>query len=292
MKKWISWLLATCSALCFFGCGEVEEEPPVTACSHAWGSWKNVKAPTCQENGVKERECSLCGETETGALVNPSMHDFQTMPKKEPGCLEEGCKAYVYCAREGCSYSGKKDSDILAPLGHNWVGYGCSECDERTSEYYLTNFSRGFDNETITSYSRVDSLTTGSLKPSCTEYFTWQYDHGNQNFRLLHREGYDGIYWRKGGLTLDFETDTFRFLCTDMHQDLGDAKMQIFMIIKTASGQVKTETLTLESKTPKSGGWYECVVKIPNGVKAKTVVSLYFHADAFNVDDIRAVNNG
>ena len=284
MKRCVSYLLAICSSLCLIGCGEEE----ITPCaSHTWGDWQTQKAATCTVAGLDKRVCSVCGEEER-KVIKPA-HDYKDMPAKAPTCLEEGYKSYVYCGKEGCNYTMKKDSDVIAAAGHNWIGYGCSECEAKTDEYYLTNFSRGFDNETITSYSRVGDLTTGALKSSYTEYFSWMHDHGNQYFHLLHREGYDGVYWRKGGLTLDFATGTFKFLCTDMHQDLGDAKMRVFMIFKDVSGATYTKPMTVESKTPKSGGWYECIVKLPDGLKAKTVISTYFHADAFNVDDIRAV---
>ena len=293
MKKWISWVLAVCSLFCFAGCGgngDGDGDTPDTSCQHSWGAWQNITPPTCVQNGVKKRVCANCGEEETGAIVNPSKHDLRDSGEQEPTCLESGCKSYVYCVREGCNYSLKKDSDILAPYGHNWVGYGCSECEATTSEYYLINFSRKFDNDNITSYNNVD-LSSGNITNSGVKYYEWKHDHGDQNFRLLHRDGVEGIYWRKGGLTLDFETDTFKFRCTDMHQDLGDKQMEVYMIFKTASGTSHTKRLTLESKTPTSGGWYECVVKVPDNLKVKTVVCFYFHADAFNVDDIRAVEN-
>ncbi len=32
--------------------------------SHEWGAWVVSTQPTCEEEGVQTRECSLCGETE------------------------------------------------------------------------------------------------------------------------------------------------------------------------------------------------------------------------------------
>ena len=42
---------------------------------HAWGEWKEVKAPTCTEYGVEERTCA-CGETETRQGAKPLGHAF------------------------------------------------------------------------------------------------------------------------------------------------------------------------------------------------------------------------
>ena len=45
-----------------------ETDPPETtgstACSHSYGSWTTTKAATCDINGVRNRKCSKCGDTQ------------------------------------------------------------------------------------------------------------------------------------------------------------------------------------------------------------------------------------
>ena len=277
MKKVFAWILAVSSFLCMAGCGG--EESTATPCAeHQFGDWQTVEDAVCIKNGVKKRVCSVCGEENLGVIVKPMAHDYETVESKKATCLESGWDTYQYCKREGCTYTSKKE---IKPLGHAFVEYGCSDCQESVEEYYLTDFSREFDNVTMTSYSS---------KMGSAKYYEIQSNRGNKNFRLLHRDGYDGIYWLNNGFTMDFATGTFKFACTDMHKDLGDAKMQAYMIFKDAFGVTYTKRLTVVQKTPTQNSWYDCTVQIPENLKAKTVISLYFHADAFNVDDIRAVN--
>ncbi len=49
-------------------CGEVKEH------EHQY-VWDNIKEPTCEEDGLKEGHCQLCGE-ETKEIINKLEHDY------------------------------------------------------------------------------------------------------------------------------------------------------------------------------------------------------------------------
>ncbi len=47
------------SFVCLTSCNEIE------TCVHQWGDWQIKTNATCTEEGIQERKCSLCDETET-----------------------------------------------------------------------------------------------------------------------------------------------------------------------------------------------------------------------------------
>ena len=68
----ISTVLALLMVLCSFAPVFANDtEYSDDTCTHKWGSWTTVSAPTYIEEGVKTRTCSLCGETEDAAIARP-----------------------------------------------------------------------------------------------------------------------------------------------------------------------------------------------------------------------------
>lgn len=51
-----------------FHSGNITEKPDANQCSHIYGEWVIIKAPTPLEEGTKERSCSTCGHKETAAV--------------------------------------------------------------------------------------------------------------------------------------------------------------------------------------------------------------------------------
>lgn len=50
-------------------CHEVMETGTISATGHAWGEWTETKAPTYTEEGEETRICSACGETDIRPVV-------------------------------------------------------------------------------------------------------------------------------------------------------------------------------------------------------------------------------
>ena len=67
--------------------------------THVWGNWKQTKAPTCTEKGVKTRACQVegCGTTQTW-LVDVIAHDWDTS-----AWITDGSKHWHKCKTPGCT---------------------------------------------------------------------------------------------------------------------------------------------------------------------------------------------
>ena len=50
-------------------CGDVYTDSVTGATGHSWGNWETVKEPTDTEDGVQERTCGSCGETQKKPLA-------------------------------------------------------------------------------------------------------------------------------------------------------------------------------------------------------------------------------
>ncbi|MBQ2998411.1 MAG: SGNH/GDSL hydrolase family protein, partial [Oscillospiraceae bacterium] len=80
---------------------------------HAFGEWKEIKAPSCSEAGQKERVCD-CGEKETEEI--PKTEHKYTKYLKRPTCTEQGYTTHT-CAVCGESYV----DNYTEPAGHTEV---------------------------------------------------------------------------------------------------------------------------------------------------------------------------
>lgn len=85
MKKMLSVMLALCMMMgvmaVFSGCGNKQ-------CAHTYGNWTVVTPATCTQDGVKERTCSKCNDTEQGNI--PAIgHNFVNGICTDCGASEE-----------------------------------------------------------------------------------------------------------------------------------------------------------------------------------------------------------
>ena len=65
-------------------CGKARNEQP-----HSFGEWNTVRLPTVEEEGRRERKCSVCGYTEVEQIAKLShVHDFESLKKRDPNRLE------------------------------------------------------------------------------------------------------------------------------------------------------------------------------------------------------------
>ena len=107
-------VFALAFALVLTGCGEAKSE---SKHKHDWGQYVQTKAPTCTEDGVKERECKTCHEKQTqkiDALGHDWVNDAGAI---EPDCLNDG-SANQHCSR--CSET--KQGVVLPKTGHDFSG--------------------------------------------------------------------------------------------------------------------------------------------------------------------------
>lgn len=92
-------------------CGEVTERD--ARGPHSWGAWEGNEG-TCLEPGREERTCYYCGATEyrNGSI---GAHDWGNWEKTKPGtCVEAGKEERT------CNLCGKKETRATAMSEHQW----------------------------------------------------------------------------------------------------------------------------------------------------------------------------
>ena len=60
---------------------------------HTFGDWKVIKKATCDEEGLEERVCSVCGDKET-RVIPKLEHVWEEVSRKEPTATEDGYIEY------------------------------------------------------------------------------------------------------------------------------------------------------------------------------------------------------
>lgn len=83
--------------------------------THQYGDWYMIVEPTCTAKGAEERQCSICGITQTRDVM-PYGHDLseETIVDFPPSCTTAGV-CHRVCRR--CNYSVQEE---IPPLGHDW----------------------------------------------------------------------------------------------------------------------------------------------------------------------------
>ena len=100
-NKWVSIMLEDVDQ----GYGYVRVEDmsftmPSQYCKHDWSGWTVYTQPTCTENGMEVRECSICGVGE-GKDIPALGHDFGDWTvERQATCTQEGLKSST-CRRCG-----------------------------------------------------------------------------------------------------------------------------------------------------------------------------------------------
>lgn len=86
-------------------CGESYRESESDPLGHTWGQWQVIVEPTTTTEGVKERECQVCGQRETGA-VEPLTVENGIVILSFPETIQPGEKATVTIqGRPGVEYT-------------------------------------------------------------------------------------------------------------------------------------------------------------------------------------------
>ena len=117
---------------------EVSGSSKNTRHTHNYGEWIMTVAPTCTQDGVEERYCKECGQSQTRSTYRTG-HDFQEqMVIKEPTCTEDGLVQYR-CTRCGATEAREvKGGHVWSePTYHGFVddqvqfnSYQCMRCLE------------------------------------------------------------------------------------------------------------------------------------------------------------------
>jgi len=96
MKKTIVICAALFFGFCAFftACG-IDKN----SCSHSWGEWVQISAPTCTEKGIETRICSKNSNHIETRILNALGHDLEWVISSSDSNNEIGT-----CKRDGCNY--------------------------------------------------------------------------------------------------------------------------------------------------------------------------------------------
>lgn len=83
--------------------------------THAYGSWTTTKQPTCTEQGMQKRACTVCGVEQTEQIQALGHNYGDPIVTVATTCLQKGTKI------SRCSRCGDRKSEDVPPLGHSYT---------------------------------------------------------------------------------------------------------------------------------------------------------------------------
>ncbi len=110
-------------------CDDSYVDTYVNATGHTFGTWTQVKAPTCTADGSEKRTCA-CGHSETRAISKLG-HDYDSVVTA-PTCTEQGYTTHT-CSRCDDSYV----DTYVSATGHSfgaWMEVKAPTCTEKGQE--------------------------------------------------------------------------------------------------------------------------------------------------------------
>ena len=136
--------------------------------SHIYSDWTITNEPTCTENGIETRVCSVCGAEETREIPATGHDTGSWIVVKEPTCTEDGLKE-LHC--DTCN--ALLDKEVIPATGHDegtWVTVKEPTCTEDgLKELQCNKCGEVLDSETIKTTGHNFSEWTTIKDPTCTE---------------------------------------------------------------------------------------------------------------------------
>ncbi len=74
-----------------------------------YGSWKQVKAPTCTDTGLKQRSCTSCGFTQSATIAAIGHNWNEGAVTKNATCIEKGIISYTCRNDQNHTYTGETE---------------------------------------------------------------------------------------------------------------------------------------------------------------------------------------
>ena len=95
-------------------CNSVEREN-VSELGHSWSGWVTFSELTCLTNEVKQKTCTVCSETEDSVVLSDGHKWSEWTVSVEPDCVNNGEQVHT------CSVCDESESEEIPALGHVWV---------------------------------------------------------------------------------------------------------------------------------------------------------------------------
>lgn len=113
-KRLEIYMILVMSIVVFYGCSQQTDEIH----EHTFGKWEIIKVATEEEEGTKERFCSLCEAKETEVIAKlEHIHKVGTKHNAVAStCTAKGNIEYYDCIKTTCSVKLDKDSNVLTSI--------------------------------------------------------------------------------------------------------------------------------------------------------------------------------
>lgn len=155
-------------------CGNSYVDTPTSMVAHSWTEWVTLEYPTCEEDGERRCDCSVCGKINL-ENIEATGHDAVYHAGKDATCTEDGYTGYNVCSICGdiidghypipADDHGYEITDSLDPCCSEggYKVYTCTRCGDSYTEEY----------EALPCDFTVYSHT---VNPTCTEqgYEVWK----------------------------------------------------------------------------------------------------------------------
>lgn len=133
-------------------CSRCDYSQTVTtpALGHIASDWITDTAASCEEEGTKHKECTVC-HTTLGTAKIPQLEHIKSdwITTKEPTCTQKGTKI-----KECTICHFECEMTYIDVIGHNYVNGVCSECGATTVTNGLTySYNTDTQSYTITDYT-------------------------------------------------------------------------------------------------------------------------------------------
>ena len=146
-------------------CGNLMEAEIISAtkCNHKFGEWKTETNASCQTEGVRSHECSVCGCVET-EFIEKIPHKFHTTVITEPTCTTVG-KAEVVC--EICN---QKEIKEIPTIDHTYsavvVAPTCTT--QGYTEFTCTKCNTVYKSDYVEALGHIE-VVDSAVAPTCTK---------------------------------------------------------------------------------------------------------------------------
>jgi len=135
---------------------------------HEWGEYEVIKAPTCTEDGERQRTCKVCGAKDAVKKANKLGHDYKD---QEEGFVDSTC-TQVGQKTQKCSRCGDTRQVEVAKKSHTWVDIEggveatCTEAGTQKQKCSVCGTEQTLD-VAAKGHSYGDAVRTKD--PTCTE---------------------------------------------------------------------------------------------------------------------------
>ena len=124
-RRWMALAVALIMLLGMLPAQAARSDTPFgTVHTHTWGSWRTLEPATCADYGLRERTCSVCGETEEEDIpINSSNHSWGSWTTTRAAtCGAEGVRSRT------CAWCGRTETQSIDATGdHSWGSWSVSK---------------------------------------------------------------------------------------------------------------------------------------------------------------------